>query len=169
VNYNVKRNEVVGVEIRVGGWDELGEVARSTEQDWEMCPKDVEGYTHGWEGLQDHNKSCVVQCQMFKRNPSWNGRCPSLNFRFCFCCVCCVDNIVGCSPPWDVRWLAGIYTARKAGHDNVLSRVPHKSLPTQDGWFSSLIVRKKHNGFLLGKDFCDTPHISICLALRLAE
>jgi len=62
-----KRNEVVWVEIRVGGWDELGEVARSTEQDWEMCPKDVEGYTHGWEGLQDHNKSCVVQSRCSRK------------------------------------------------------------------------------------------------------
>jgi len=62
-----KRNEVVWVEIRVGGWDELGEVARSTEQDWEMCPKDVEGYTHGWEGLQDHDKSCVVQSRCSRK------------------------------------------------------------------------------------------------------
>jgi len=28
---------------------------------------------------------------------------PEFEFPFCFCCVRCVDNIVGCSPPWDGR------------------------------------------------------------------
>jgi len=41
--------------------------ARYTEQDWEMCPKDVEGHTHGWEGLQDHNNSCVVQSRCSRK------------------------------------------------------------------------------------------------------